>query len=199
MINFKLKKHPGIRRQSGRGFTIVETLVAITVLMIAIAGPLVVASKGLTAAIYARDQMTATFLAQESMEFIKNFRDNHLHSPDGNPWLTDGSFDLTRCTQASACDASPLDKAINNNDGFFYPCSSQSAPLSLASACPLYSVANGYVHEPGTSATPFYRHFYLVTVNNNIGEVTLHVVVDWKEGTIPYQIDLASELVDTTR
>ncbi len=62
IINIKNKK----------GFTIIETLVAITILMIAVAGPLTIAQKGLTASVYARDQVTASFLAQELMEYNKS-------------------------------------------------------------------------------------------------------------------------------
>jgi len=59
-----------------QGFTIVETLVAITILMISIAGPLTIAQKSLTAATQAKDQVIASYLAQDLMEYIKNARDN---------------------------------------------------------------------------------------------------------------------------
>ena len=56
------------------GFTLVEALVAISILMVAVASPMVIAQKGLNSANYSRDQMTATFLAEDALEFIKNFR-----------------------------------------------------------------------------------------------------------------------------
>lgn len=59
-----------------KGFTLVETLVAIAILMISIAGPLTIANKSLTAAVYARDQVEASFIAQEVVEKIKNDRLN---------------------------------------------------------------------------------------------------------------------------
>lgn len=67
-INFKNK----------RGFTIIETLVAVTILMISIVGPLTIAQKSLMASIYARDQVTASFLAQDIIEKIKNDKSNAL-------------------------------------------------------------------------------------------------------------------------
>lgn len=67
-INFKNKK----------GFTIIETLVAVTILMISIVGPLTIAQKSLMASIYARDQVTASFLAQDIIEKIKNDKSNAL-------------------------------------------------------------------------------------------------------------------------
>src|SRR6185369_6180494 len=71
------------------GFTIIETLVAIAILMIAIAGPLTVAQKGLTSSIYARDQMIASYLAQDAIEYVKNVRDSDKLAGQG--WLS--SFD----------------------------------------------------------------------------------------------------------
>ena len=62
---------------NNHGFTIIETLVAIAILMISIAGPLAVASKSLTAALYAKDQMTASYLVQEGVEHFRNLKDNN--------------------------------------------------------------------------------------------------------------------------
>jgi Tfp pilus assembly protein PilV len=196
------------------GFTLVETLIAITVLMIAISGPLVVANDGLTAALYARDQMTATFLAQESMETIKNFRDTNLaagnNSNDSNSsqyWLSYSGFHIDGCTLTNSCDASALDASSQfSGNPFVQNCPAQSI-FSGQSDCQLYSEPSGYVHnandfENGVAAvaTSFYRHFYLIPVTNPVtNEDTVHVVVDWKEGTVPYQVDISSELVNTER
>lgn len=67
-----------INFENKRGFTIIETLVAVTILMISIVGPLTIAQKSLMASIYARDQVTASFLAQDIIEKIKNDKSNAL-------------------------------------------------------------------------------------------------------------------------
>jgi prepilin-type N-terminal cleavage/methylation domain-containing protein len=68
-----------------RGFTLIETLAAITILLIALAGPLTIAAKGLNTAYYARDQITAFYLAQEGIEYIRNMRDAEALFVDINP------------------------------------------------------------------------------------------------------------------
>ena len=63
-----------------KGFTLVETLIAISILMLAITGPLYFASESLKAATYARDQITAFYLAQDAFEQIRKIRDDNLYS-----------------------------------------------------------------------------------------------------------------------
>jgi len=76
------------------GFTLVEALVAISILMVAVVTPMTIAQKGLGSANYSKDQMTAAFLAQDALEFIKNQRDEigvtYDYSAEGDPpdWLT---------------------------------------------------------------------------------------------------------------
>src|ERR1035437_9310157 len=94
----KVHKVHKARAWTSSGFTLVETLVAIAILMIAIAGPLTVAEKGLSASIYARDQLMASYLAQDAMESIKNVVDsNELAKANGGTvlWLTYGNQDLS--------------------------------------------------------------------------------------------------------
>lgn len=63
-------------KNKSRGFTILETLVAISILVLALTAPLVIVAQALRSSYYARDQVTAYFLAQEVIEFLRNKRDN---------------------------------------------------------------------------------------------------------------------------
>ena len=69
-----------------RGFTLIETLVAVSLLSVAIVAPMSLTTKSLAAAYYARDQIVAFHLAQEAVETVRHFRDNNiLQTALGNP------------------------------------------------------------------------------------------------------------------
>lgn len=73
--------------KKNKGFTLIEALVAISILMIAIASPMTLAQKGLSTATLSKDQMIASFLAQDAMEAVKNIRDQIAISKTSGDWL----------------------------------------------------------------------------------------------------------------
>jgi hypothetical protein len=73
-------------------------MVAISVLSLAVTAPMIIAQKGIASAVYARDQITAFYLAQEAVEYIRNIRDtNRIQSAPGG-WLSS----LTPCIDDGA-------------------------------------------------------------------------------------------------
>lgn len=178
------------RASMQKGFTIVETLVAIAILMIAIAGPLTIANQALGVAVGARNQMIAANLAQETVEYVKNVKDNNLAS--GNFWL---AF-IPDCTVASPCGASPIEggdpTAILASIKF----------CSVLNLCKLSAGDQGYVYNASYSYTPFSRNFYLTSSLGDPSrqkEVMLTVVVSWNNGPIPNQIQIQELLTNTVR
>lgn len=69
---------------SSTGFTLIETFVAITVLLIAVLGPMSLFARAISDGIFARNQVVAFYLAQEGAELILNQTySNNKQSSDG--------------------------------------------------------------------------------------------------------------------
>lgn len=98
-----------------KAFTLIETLVAISILMISIAGPLTVASKGYTSALDARNQSVAIYLAQEGLEYLSYQKDNKLWGD----WSDGVSFKeaatrAAECTYEAQCSFQGITESGNN-------------------------------------------------------------------------------------
>ena len=80
-------------QQSDSGFSIIEALVAITVLLLAFAGPLTIVARGLNTALLAQENVTAFFLAQEGIELVLERRDSHVldNLDDNNKKMKNGA------------------------------------------------------------------------------------------------------------
>ncbi len=109
-----------------KGFTLVEMLVAVAILSLSIAGTFTAVQGGIQSSSIAKDQITAFWLAQEGMEFIKNIRDeNALHSVAGQSrnWLAGfSSVPTDPCYFGKTCTIdSPL-KQISTCSGGFGSC-----------------------------------------------------------------------------
>lgn len=66
------------RYQSQQGYSLIEVLIAVAVLLLSIVGPLTIAAKSLQTASDSTDQMVATYLAQEGVEAIMALRQHSV-------------------------------------------------------------------------------------------------------------------------
>jgi prepilin-type N-terminal cleavage/methylation domain-containing protein len=159
---------------NNRGFTLVETLVAITILVIAIVGPLYAIHKSVTASYTARDHLVATALAQEAVEFVRSARDTNYLSERG--WLTG----LEDCIVDSSGDyGCVIDPGTGNID----PCASGT------SGCPkltLHPTTRLYTQTPGLPETPFKRKVTIEPVGAGGNEIKVTVTVSWSTLRVSY-------------
>lgn len=191
-----------INLRDNRGFTIMETLVAIFILLISITGPMVFSQNGLRAAFQSRDQVTAFYLAQDAVEFVKNMRDHNIlepgssvgGSPDniasGDHWLdglvdciTEGPGDFG-CTINTTVDVA--DSGNNPVTECVTPSPNGSAPGCLgmnddgSEDNKLRINASGlFTNESVGTESVFARNIYIRENESNPDEVEIIVKVRW--------------------
>lgn len=181
------------------GFTLVETMIAVTVLTLSISGPLYAASRALIAAQVARDQLVASYLAQEGIEYMRAMRDNEYLAAyqagganvSANAWnsfvsgASPGS--MTGCI-TTTCTLDPARSMGTGNGLSLAPCSGPScAPLYLVNG--IYTVQSGI---PEGVKTPFTRTVAAVTISTN--DERIISTVSWSFHNIPYAVTVTDHL-----
>ena len=163
----------------GGGFTLIETLVAVSIFSVSILGLLVVLSGGIADTGYAKKKIIAAYLAQEGIEYMRNMRDTFvLYDPSGtqNGWNAFWSrLSGASCPAASGCYFD--DRNLDYGD--------HSEPMkdilvvACGSSCPglLYDGGSGkYGYVSGTGAG-FIRQIRAVQVSPN--EIKIFSTVSW--------------------
>ncbi|HEV3244890.1 MAG TPA: prepilin-type N-terminal cleavage/methylation domain-containing protein [Candidatus Paceibacterota bacterium] len=123
------------------GFTLIETMVAISLLMLALIPPMSLAAQALTTAYYARNQVTAYYLAQEGIEIVRAVRDaNIIAIAEGNS--SANIFDgIPYGTTAATAPAFTVD-ALQVTSSALDTCTSSGCP-------PLQTNGSVYGYAPG--------------------------------------------------
>ena len=191
-----------INKQHNRGFTLVETLIAVLLLMMAIAGPLTLAEKGLHVTLIAKDQDNAFYLAQDAVEYVRWVRDtNKLRS---NNWLaglngtvnghTNSGGVGGDCTTATGCMIDSL----------------RDTTASCSGACSVLNydtTYNQFTYSTGAGINPsiFTRTVHIVTpvgTNDCSGngkgcEASVTVTVTWRDqGMLLRTINVQESIFD---
>lgn len=68
------------RRNHKKGFTLVEAIVAVAILLVGVTAASTASQTGLFSTSIVRDRVTATFLAQEAIEGVRNIKDSNILS-----------------------------------------------------------------------------------------------------------------------
>jgi type II secretory pathway pseudopilin PulG len=201
-------------RAAEGGFTLIETLVAITILMIAITGPLVFVSASVGQALYAKDQITAFYLAQDAVEQVRNIRDtNAILSRSGSPtdsWLVNSSGgpstnNLTACLNGDTYGSGHTCViSTTNNPGQSYVagCPAGDGGSSICPALEFDPVTFEYGYpsptygtlDAGTALTSLYTRTVKITELVPNVEAQVAVTITWSAQNIPRTFTVVEDL-----
>lgn len=163
-----------------KGFTLVETLVAISILMISIIGPMYSVFQAVQTTYIARDQLIATALAQEGVEYVRHHRDNNYLFNLANPSSTVGWLNgLAPCQNASTC-------MVDITAGESTP------PVSCSGTCSPLMLSGTSIYAYAGTPTRFTRTVNIRDVNPNESVVTS--TVTWTNSRIPFSITVTEDL-----
>lgn len=175
-----------------KGFTIIETLVALTILIVGVTGAFTAASQAISNSTFAKDQVIAFYLAEEGVEMIKNVRDTN--ALQGNQWLhgvSENPNDPCFFSQNSSDPGKSCYKDVTMDA--FLTCSDVGAcpVLNQNSVSGMY-----YYHDINTTLTPtpFTREIHLARVSNT--EVAVTVTITWQKGVVSRQFRARENIYD---
>lgn len=157
------------------GFTLIETLVAISALSLALAGIISLSSISIRSSLAADSQVKAFFLANEGLEYIRNKRDTNIIS--GLSWL-DG---LTGCADGCFVDVFASGYSINTCSGGVCP------KLKFDSSLNRYDYA-------GEQETIFTRKLTITEISSY--EIKVVSEISWTHANTPRSFSLEERLFD---
>ena len=191
------------RASNKKAFTLVEALVAISILMIAIASPMTLAQKGLSTATLAKDQMIAAFLAQDAIEAVRNVRDQVARTGNlAKDWLDPLSTCVCSGVNCNFDSPSPIyctidtaaiswgDKSIVEGEKNSIE-NMKTGLLKLISDNSSNFLRYGYISQSGESSTDSkFTRYINIKKTDNPDEAVVSVRVSWPSKGVPQNIDI---------
>jgi len=190
-------KYLNKQKNTEKGFTILESIISIFILLTAITGPLVYISSGFKAARQAKYQMIAYYLGAETIEQIKFFRDST--PPASGDWFM---LDFSQPSLINS-DNDNLDWDGFNNG--FKGCGTsgnptgsedhECGPLIIEESTGKYgyndSLPAGYVESIFTRNVLDYQRS-----TSNPDEYIVTMEISWNDGRVSGSIEITEHIFD---
>jgi prepilin-type N-terminal cleavage/methylation domain-containing protein len=165
-----------------RGFTLIETIIALFVLSIAVTAALTSARTGMRSSEYARDEVVAYYLVNETIEYFRNLKDTNLSK--GRDWLY--GID-ERCFTTELCRVDVVTKEIIVVDSeddlrLKFDSNIQYQKYNIETGEEINLQSGGYGYGEGVYSR-FIRKIKLEKIEGtNNEQVILTVTIKWDSG-----------------
>lgn len=166
--------------QKNKGFTLIEVLVAIFILITAVVVPLTIGSKAFAYSNFVRDQSTASYLAQEAIEYIRLQRDNASLNP-ALGWSA-FKFSMSNCmyelddTDFGGCWFDTQDQTVSINS-----CDGKCPPLYRQESDGTYKYGDSFV------SNKYFRRSvetFVLDENTPLERLQVEVTIIWNTNGI---------------
>jgi type II secretory pathway pseudopilin PulG len=176
-----------------KGFTLVETLIAILILSMTIGALMTLAANGFFSVRYARNDIVASSLLQESLEFVRNSRDSAIGQ--GKTWeawkdiYRDNGCFLDENGNGYGC---TINTFALTPDQIAAPCTTGSCPYLNYYTDDSDQPLNIYGYSPSLFdpnatqpkiATTFIRTIKMTETDNG-NQLVVTATMKWKNGTV---------------
>jgi prepilin-type N-terminal cleavage/methylation domain-containing protein len=181
--------------KKNKGFTLVESLVAISILSLSILSTFTVVQSSLKSSSISKDQIIAFYLAQDVMEWIKNKRDNNaLDAVNGgsNTWLTGiSALETDACwyggglTAQKTCEIDTTTNTIT------------TCPGAVCNFLRNDPVTNKYGYSGGWTVSQYKRSVQLtkiIEVPPTSDEVKVTITITWANRGVPQTFQISQTL-----
>ncbi len=180
-------------KQKNTAFTLVETLVALSIFTVSVLALLVILTQGISDTGYAKKKILATYLNQEGVEYIRNIRDTFVLYSGGSQ------------TGWNGLNTKLINASCQTNNGCYFDdqnlnYSNPSQPMAgitmnaCGSSCPalLYEGTTGkYGYLSGINSG-FIRKIQVVPISAN--ETKVFSTIYWTQGSGGYNITFSESL-----
>jgi Tfp pilus assembly protein PilV len=185
------------------GFTLIETMVAIFILTTSLVSMLSLTTSSLFASKYANNEITASYLLQEAVDYIRNDRDSiafqqidyvnggwsafiKKYKDDGGCFSQDGCYievAKTSSNTISPCSVSPIWGTLR-------------CPILKYDASASSTSRNFYNYISTAKDSNFKRTIKMQQNYSNSDEIDITVTVEWLNGNIVRSRSLRSSLLN---
>jgi len=179
-MNFnKLQQISTNFKKKQKAFTLVEVLIAVSILTIGILSGFILITKVLYNTAVIQDRLTASFLTQEGIELVRQVRDSNFlqimngESVEWKDGLADGSYTI----ESKAGSEQPITlTSVDTGEGSNFRYNDDTK---------IYNYTTG---EP----TTFNREIKITTINDD--EIRVESIMKWKTRTIDFNLTIEDHL-----
>lgn len=180
-------------RSHQKGFTLLETLVAVFILTLALTGPIYIASLAIRGSVESRDNISAYHLAEEAIEAIRNKRDEISLQTSISPanWLygiTGGVGCINPAVVASPVKCYMTRDATTGDYSFTVCNDGEDCPPLLFNPTGAVIYGQTGLLQAEAASSKFIREVYLqvapqdgATDVNALREVDVYVTIKWQD------------------